>query len=371
MIPCLFNRELPNGEVAHIMLHVDDLGCMFPSDGVERDRVHAIMTRKYEEMKVQRGNNVTYIGIELNRIGNTEFRMSMPRRIRKLATKYGITRGRKSPGGALRVRKGDDAPYKDIQGYRSIVMSCRYVAATVKPEILFNTTYLASFQTEPTAQDYADAIRVLEYIFHSINDYMLVTPLGRSGYIDVYADGSDRVHIYDSAHTGHGGIATFVGGCRCSVYNQSNKLRKVVKDSTEAESVTLDNATYTGTYFQYLLAELGYHYEVRYFQDNSAAIQLALKGTTALDRKRMPIVTCINSTHAYLVDPDNKARLVWLNTEYMHGDIHSKLLTCGPIWRYHKSVLLGHRVRMTEAEQDKTKRKRVFQEVDDDVNKVD
>ena len=61
---------------------MDDMGCMFPYDQVERNRVLKIMEDKYGKLKIQTGAKVDYIGLEIEVINN-EYHIGMVKRINK------------------------------------------------------------------------------------------------------------------------------------------------------------------------------------------------------------------------------------------------------------------------------------------------
>ena len=148
LVPCLFYKKVRK-KFCFMLLHVDDIGAMFPKDHVERDRVQNILENKYEAMKVQRGNNVVYVGLEVNRVGN-HFEIGMNKRIEKLASKYNIKKGSKYPCTTTYMdNKNGQELYQDITGYRSLVQSVKWISTCVKPELLFICSYLACSQTAP------------------------------------------------------------------------------------------------------------------------------------------------------------------------------------------------------------------------------
>ena len=70
---------------------MDDLGAMFPPDGVERSRVLMLLETKYEKLKVEKGDQVTYVGIELTRDRTANvFLAGMKKRIEKVVIEKDI-----------------------------------------------------------------------------------------------------------------------------------------------------------------------------------------------------------------------------------------------------------------------------------------
>ena len=62
---CLYYKDTEHGR-AYIMLHVDDMGVMIRKGSPERDRILKILEDKYEKMKIQTGDDIKYIGLEVH-----------------------------------------------------------------------------------------------------------------------------------------------------------------------------------------------------------------------------------------------------------------------------------------------------------------
>jgi len=155
-IECLFFRELEPQQhkklFSFLMLHVDDIGALMPKDGVEKRRIKQIIENEFGELKTQSGENVTYIGIQISQVRGS-FYLSMSNRIKKLDDEYGVLQGCVSypvvspeeflkpavVGPGNRLLKKEEA-----KKYRSLVMTMRYIAMLVKPEILVMCSFLAT-----------------------------------------------------------------------------------------------------------------------------------------------------------------------------------------------------------------------------------
>ena len=59
----------------------------------------------------------------------------------------------------------DNEPYEDITGYRSLIMSMRYIAQTVKPDALLAASYLSTKQSAPCIREYKSGINLLSYLY--------------------------------------------------------------------------------------------------------------------------------------------------------------------------------------------------------------
>jgi hypothetical protein len=335
-VACIF-MHISDGVTSYLLLHVDDLGGMFPTDGVEKRRVKAYLESKYNDMRVQDGDNVVYIGFEVFRNRKQRrFEIGMKTRIDKIVKKWNITKTKKLPYRSNLCQAVDETePCSDVTDYRSLVMTCRYIAMTCKPEILFVCSYLSTFQSEPTVRNYSDALHMLEYLNGVSDERMYIYGIGENPTVRVYADSAFQIHKDNGSH---GGLDVFVGRARCTLYSASNKIRCQCNDSTEAEIVEWHDATFIGDYFSQVLDDLGIDHTVVYMQDNESAISLGVSGTIAYDSKRKHIIKCINSIKAYL--DESGATVESVISQLMYADGRTKNLE-GDHFMRHKKVTYG------------------------------
>ena len=342
-VPCLFFRKLEGGRKGYIMLHVDDLGVMMPRNGVERDRVKGILTGVYEEMRIQTGDSVTYIGIECTR--NREenrFYLGMTKRIMKFCEKWKVDKSVPYPykGDLLnKEKKTNSSPLLDKAGvtaYRSLVMSMRYLGMTVKPEILWLCSYLSTKQCSPTQVDYDAGIHCMRYLYGVKDEMMRLGPIGVSPIIRVYADSSHQIY---SDLTGHGGTVIYVGMSSCPVFFCSGKIKVHCKSSTDAEIIEFEKSTYLGNYFHIVLKDMGIESTIVYMQDNDSALAWGDNGNHDWDSKRKHILSAIMSVNLYLSESPEASTMACI-TEYMLADIMTKPLT-GVTWKFQKAFLYG------------------------------
>ena len=62
---CLYYKDTEHGR-AYIMFHMDDMVVRFRKGSPERDRILKILEDKYEKMKIQTGDDIKYIGLEVH-----------------------------------------------------------------------------------------------------------------------------------------------------------------------------------------------------------------------------------------------------------------------------------------------------------------
>ena len=338
-VECMFFKKLDSGKNAYILLHVDDIGAMIPSDGKERNRVLNILQDVHGTMKVQEGDEVTYIGVELSRDrANKRFLVRQTKRIEKLCKQFKINTYAKCPVRPSLMEE-DNSELLDKNGitdYRSLIMSMRYIAMTSMPECLFVCSFLATVQTRATVKYLDEAYHVLKYMCGRQKHAVYIYGIGdKTPIIRVYADASFSIHTGSKSH---GGIAIFIGGSRCAVFNASSKISAMVKSSTDAEIMQMEASTYLGDYYKMVLEEIGYHPTITYMQDNEGAVTLVRKECKAYDKKRRWVINAINSIYAHI--SISNSNVMSCMSELMHGDLHTKPMV-GQLFEYHRRIVRG------------------------------
>ena len=341
MVPCLYYRILTANQTSIIMLHVDDLGGVFPSDNIERDRVKGILEEKYDKLKIQVGDNVTYIGLEIerDRKQNT-FIINMKQRIKKLLDQYKITTPAKNPcinTPSLMVHD-PNSPEVPPTAYRSIVMSARYIAAFVKPETLFHTSYLASYQCSPTLQYMAAAMHLLKYYLHTIDQSIHIGALGADPVIQAYTDASHNTHNNSHAHICK---AIFIGNAGGAIHVASNKLRCCTASSADSEVCSINETYNLAEYFRDVLIELKLTCRIHYYNDNDPAIILIKSGTFHHDKKSKFMVNRINILNEYFHNTKAYTTLHHIATKDNIADIGTKPLH-SQLFMKHRASIIGY-----------------------------
>lgn len=321
---CLYTRWI-NGEPNFILLHVDDMGVMFKKGASERDRVLTILETRYGKLAKQTGDLVTYIGIDVRRDRHANcFNLSQKTLLKKMASERNIQGKERVPCDNSFMSEDEDSGLARVDEFRSLVMSLRYVASLTRPEILFHTTFLATRQSSPTGKRMGDAVRLMKYLLHSVDEEMIIRPCGPRPQIRVHADASSM--IYEDLK-GHTGIAVFVGKGGASLFSKSKKQSVNTDSSTDAEIVGMTTASLIGDFFYCFLEHLGIQTGgVLYLQDNTSAMHLMEHGCRDHVEKRKFVVNRINCIKQYLDNSDNNAMMQHFGTKFIAADILSKPL---------------------------------------------
>ena len=332
MVPCLFYK-ITNGVPSYILLHVDDLGVMFPADGVERSRVLDILEKEYETLKKQSGDSVTYIGLEIlrDRIAN-QFRVGMKKRVDKVGFGLGFTEltrsvsnPAKNPATFCSPTEAQDLDVlqeSDFTGFRSLVMTLNYITI-VMPHIKFHVIWLATRQSKPTKTDWDKLMHLLRYVWCNRSDEIILGPMAENPTITVYTDASFDIY-HDSKS--HSCICIFITGCGAALYVSSNKQHCLARSSCDSEIIACEGGVFIGCYWRDVLDELGVTCTVIHMEDNQSCIKLIETGTSAYDRKERHVIRRVNFMYEYFQNLNNRSSVIFCPTLEMIADIGTKPL---------------------------------------------
>ena len=339
MVPCLYYRVV-DGVTNYILLHVDDMGAMMSHESGEHERVRKILESHYGKMKVQRGDAVTYIGMEVKRdhVGNC-FEVRMCNKVDAMCKKFNITECRRTPGDMQMYHCEDpSASSVDVSEYRSMVMTARYIAGCVMPEILYHISHLATKQCNPTCQHLRMVTALMAYMLCNRDRCIRVNGYGGERVLHAYCDASYGVHADGKSHSGR---CIFFGKCRSAILVASSKQSLTVDSVYQAEIVALGSVVLVGDYLQNVLRELGMKdVVVRYYCDNEASVNSVLTGTNRYATQRRYFVVRINSLKDYFKDEANEARIEHISTHDNIADVLTKPLA-GKLFMHYRSVLHG------------------------------
>lgn len=351
MDKCLFYRKDPvTGYYSFVLLHVDDMAVMTNPKCKEGQRLRKILEGKYEELKIQTGDAVKYVGFEIKRDrAANRFELTMHDYISRMCEKYAVDKdhGRevKNPAASDEFSsinyKNDqeNREYHDKTGYRSLVMGMQY-ATLVQPACKYHIISLATRQSNPRVGDYNRATRVLKYMHAKSHKPLYIYAYGIDPTIYTYTDAAHDVYPDSMSHSG---LCVFIGEAGGSMYSRSGKQKCVTDSSTGAEVVAAGEGIHISQYFRLILAEFGITCKVVQYQDNMSCIALVEAGCTSYDKKDRHIVRRINILTEHFNSIDNNAIMVWCETAWMVADGLSKDLH-GVSFNISENILMGHEI---------------------------
>ena len=115
------------------------------------------------------------------------------------------------------------------------------------------------------------------------------------------------------------------------------------RSSTEAEIVSAVDALSLGQYYKDFLDEIGISTQVVHYEDNMSCISLVETGCYSYDKKDRAIVRKINLMHEHFDTAENKAQMLYCNTDWHLGDGMTKDLH-GKRFEIHEDILMGHEI---------------------------
>lgn len=348
MDKCLFYRKDPdNGDYSFVLLHVDDMAVMTNPKFGESSRLKSILEKKYEQLKVQAGDNVKYIGFEIKRDRvHNRFELTMHDYIKRMYENHIVKPSNKEVKNPANCEDfsahqydnvENNAAFDNVTEYRSLVMGMQY-GTLVLPACKYHVISLATRQSCPRKGDYKRAVRVLEYMFVKSHKPMYIYAYGVDPVIYTYTDAAHDIYPDSMSQSA---VSVFIGTAGACMYGKSGKQRCITDSSTSAEVVAAGDGIHISQYFRGVLAEFGVKCEIVQYQDNMSCIALIKAGCTSWDKRDRHIVRRINILHEHFDDMDNNAIIAWCETAWMVADGLSKDLH-GIAFDISENILMGH-----------------------------
>ncbi len=241
-----------------IAIYVDDI--IIASK--ETSKIIEHLERKFGEITKQVGPEYSFLGMKIIATKNV-IKISQDAYIDKITKEI-------KPTGASRIphrtnfKPRADNDYKEEN--KSSAMKAMYVATRTRPEILYNTSILATNTYNSTN----DINKLFQYLKETISD-------GIKFYDDpielhCYCDASFMQHVDRKSHTG---FAIFLDKRSGAIMAKSKKQQSIAHSSTEAELIALFDAGRNLLLLRELLEELGIKTNIPIvYEDNTAVISI-------------------------------------------------------------------------------------------------
>jgi len=151
----------------------------------------------------------------------------------------------------------------------SSVAKLLYLAKRTRPDILTVIAHLTTVLTEPTRHDLGQLLRCLKYL-NGTKELGITLRPGDKLQLTAHVDASFATHRDAKSHTG---IVVMLG--EDPIFAKSSKQKLVTKSSTEAELVSLSDATTQVVWARELFFQQGYNLgPANVFEDNQSTIAL-------------------------------------------------------------------------------------------------
>jgi hypothetical protein len=307
-----------------MLLHVDDIGGLFPRDGVEQKRVKEILEETYDKLKETEEH---YIGMHI--VWNEkdkQFEVDMERYIDKMCEQYDITIGVTNPNVPNdRVRTVEEQQPVDMTEYRTLIGQLRYVGGFIGGMALYPISILSTRQSAPVIGDYNDAIRVLKYLYMTKQKKMIWNSYNKNKLLRIWCDASFANHPDGKSQEC---IVVKFGDCKGASFVGSWKQKQLATSIGNAEVCCATTGVRYGGYIRDALSELGEELtcDIVYYEDNKSCVDLVVGDAVSNMMKEKYMKVRINALREYFADEENHAKMVKVGTKDNLADIGTKEL---------------------------------------------
>ena len=279
--PCVFNKMF-NGKQITVGIHVDDLlvTCEL-EEGI--DEVHRILSAEFKEVKINRGNEHSYLGMRVVK-HDQGLDVDMETYLRDVMEACNISESANAPHKPnLFEENQDHSKLSDEQKktYHSWVMKVLYAAKRCRPDVLLTTSYLSSKVQDPSEKDMESLMQMLKYLNKTVARKM---HFRREKKISVVGsvDAAYAVHVDGKSRTG---ILIVLAGA--TILAKSAKQKMTTKSSTEAEVVALSDGASEVLWVLMFLEAQGHDVKPGIIQqDNRSVITLMSKPKVQTNRTK-------------------------------------------------------------------------------------
>jgi hypothetical protein len=328
----VFNKRI--GEDFIIMsLHVDDF-YVISSKQEMLEELYRLLTREYGTVSIKSNNLMSYLGMEVRILANSDILISQPAYVKSILDLYNTgNKKAKTPMRVIETAMEGDLIRVDQNAYLQLVGALNHLSQYTRPDILFAVSSAAQKCSAPNQGNVRAVLRIFQYLAN--------TPDIGIRYV---ADGSmELVGSVDASHNqyedgrGHYGYSFSLGRGNGSFDAKSTKLKLNTLSSTESEYVAFCEATREAIWLRKLLNEIGFtqHGPTIIYEDNMSTIQM-LNGAYNHKTSKHIKPKYHFSKSAIL---DGEVHVEHLVTTEMESDVFTKALHFSPHWKFTRKVL--------------------------------
>jgi hypothetical protein len=330
---CVFNYIKPgiNNKQLTISIHVDDL-LMTCEDIKILEWFADELTKRFKEIKVQKGDDLTFLGMKMIVDKNKNIMLSMPKYIEELITD--IEKEALSPATNKAFELNDEAKLlsdEERKKFHTLVAKLLYLAHRIRADILLAVSNLTTKVTCPTEEDKIKLNRILSYLKKTKDMVMNVTNKG-SIELEAFIDSSFGIHPNGRSHTG---MVITLGGTPILVKSSKQKINTL--NSTEAELVALsDKVPFVVEIYDFLKSQ-GYK-NIKtpvIHQDNQSTIAIVTNNS-----KQRSKYMKVRKNMIHDLMNDKEINIKYCPTGFMLADVLTKPLQ-GSLFRRLRNGLLN------------------------------
>jgi hypothetical protein len=280
----------------------------------------------------------SYLGMEIDRLPNGDFRMHQQPYIERLLTRFGLADTNPSmtplpPG--MRYSKDQNSTPVDYP-YRSMIGALLYASLGTRPDIAYAVSAMAQFDETPSKEHFMGVKRILRYLKgSSFLGIVFRAVFNAKGFVEVsvYSD-SDWASDQDSRKS-RSGYVVYVNGAPVAWMSKGQPCHAL--SSCEAEIIAMTEAIKECVWLRSFLSELGIKFTdpIKLYIDNESAKALSLNpvnhsGSKHIDLRYKYILEIVSSG---FIEP------IYVKTQDNIADIFTKSPTVA-IFRRHMEQLV-------------------------------
>jgi Reverse transcriptase (RNA-dependent DNA polymerase). len=346
---CVMHKRTADGKLFIIVLYVDDI-LMLCEDEREIDWLIGGLEKEYKEVSVERGDELSYLGMVLKRKDDGSFELSMEAYVKNVLESFAEYEDVKkciTPTTPKLFQKdnqnGKLLSARAKERFHTTVARLLYLSKRARPDIQLPVLYLCSRVQSPTEDDDLKLKRVLGYLRMTKNKKRLIR-LNKNMtklILEFFIDASFATHPDGRGHTAL--IVVLMG---LAIMSFSKKQKIATKDSTESEIVAFSDMLVKIEWVMDFLKSFGLNVEKPIvYQDNKSAITLVVKGEDGTARTRH-----LQAQRAILHEGVMERKflmLMFLRTARMIADVLTKPLG-GQLFYTFANILMGWTIVSTD-----------------------
>ena len=283
--PCVFIKTLPNNEKFYLAIYVDDTKA-FAKHQKDLDWLQIELEKSFGKLNSTDGKIHEYLGMQFDYSSRYNVKITMLQYIKDVIKETHTDKVADTPAAANLFEVDPNStllPEIEREQFHHIVAKLLFASVRCRPDILLPVIFLTSRVTKATREDDKKLARILKYL-NGTADLGITLGADKDGNLRIhtYADASFGVHPDTKSQSGIF-ISLGKGGILCKAVKQ----KIVTKSSTEAELVTLSDATSLAAYQLLFLESIGYKFAPAImYQDNMSTMRLAENGRSNSDRTK-------------------------------------------------------------------------------------
>jgi hypothetical protein len=328
---------MADGTQCTICWYVDDLKISHVSKDVVEHIVSKIEER-YGKMTVTRGNKHTYIGMDIEFMGNGEVQILMKDYIQEAIDMFPEDcTGVVSTPAANHLFKVNPTGTRLSEDRRkllhSITAKLLFVSKRARPDSQVPIAFLTSRVTKADIDDWGKLWRLLKYL-HGTIDLPLTLSIDDMCVVKTWVDAAFATHHDMRSHTG--GYITMGKG---ALYASSKRQKLNTKSSTEAELVGAGDFLPQTIWTANFIEAQGYQIKRNEFhQDNQSAMKMEKNGRQSAGQRSRHI----NIRYFFIKDKIDQGdiSLMYCPTGEMIADFFTKPQQGGMFTRF-RDVVMG------------------------------